>query len=491
MSSISRRDFLKRAAFVSASSYMLSWPGHLSRRQSERVLVVGAGLAGLAAAYELDRLGYDVLVLEAQQRPGGRVLTLRAPFADKGQLYVEAGAAYFPDNHEHVMRYARSFGLPLRRVASSRGVGLAYLRGRRLKFTDVAIDPSLMPYTFNREEQTVGLFGIFMHYFWPLQAHLKDLGQQSFFSSYGHLDDISLAEHLRKQGASDDAIKLISLGSFYSELDQVSALWGIKQFMMGTSAAYQEVAGGNDQLPAAFAAALKSRIRYGMAVRAVRHGPAGVEVIARSAARGQQEEKFSAERVVLAIPAPLLDKLQIEPPLSPEKQRALRELTSADVFSAFLCCRRRFWEEEGLSGTVFTDLPLQHLYHATVNQAGPRGVLAAEASGVRAAFFGNLPRGERLSAVIEQAAKFFPQIAAEVEIGETIHWGENEWARGAFSVFGPGQLKRLLPLLARPEGRLHFAGEYTSWWNGWAEGALESGERAAREVAAAANRENT
>jgi len=156
---ISRRDFLTKTALATCAlsrlPAVLTRPHvRLERRgQPKRVVIVGAGLAGLTAAYELVQAGHDVTVLEAQTRAGGRVLTLRAPFGEG--LYADAGATRIPDNHEWTLRYAQMFGLPLDPFQPVDLATVYHLRGKRqVAAPGASIDP---PYALAAKEKKVGL----------------------------------------------------------------------------------------------------------------------------------------------------------------------------------------------------------------------------------------------------------------------------------------------------------------------------------------------
>src|SRR5678815_3193695 len=131
-----RRDFLKQSAAVAAITLPGWMPTRLlteplqRRGVTKKVVVIGAGLAGLSAGYELTQAGHDVTILEARNRPGGRVLTLREPFADG--LYAEAGAMNVFDNHSWTLKYIKLFGLTLDRSTSSNLASIAFIRGKRI-----------------------------------------------------------------------------------------------------------------------------------------------------------------------------------------------------------------------------------------------------------------------------------------------------------------------------------------------------------------------
>ena len=124
------------------------------------------------------------------------------------------------------------------------------------------------------------------------------------------------------------------------------------------------------------------------------------------------------------------------------------------------------------------------LFDATFNQVGPRGIIYVDADGIEAASFARANDADRTELALASVERFFPDFRADFSESQTLDWGADRWSRGATARFAPGQLDRLLPELARAEGRLHFAGDHTSVWAGLMEGALESGERAAREVIA-------
>jgi monoamine oxidase len=152
-----RRTFLQSALAVPA------FMGARVQPAGRRVVILGAGLAGLSAAYELDRAGYDVTVLEARTRPGGRVHTLREPFSDG--LYAEAGAARIQDSHAFTLRYVKEFGLSLDPFFPSEGARITRVAGRRLP-TPPRIPPDLeqIPLTFSDEERKLGFLGCLKKY---------------------------------------------------------------------------------------------------------------------------------------------------------------------------------------------------------------------------------------------------------------------------------------------------------------------------------------
>ena len=153
------------------------------------------------------------------------------------------------------------------------------------------------------------------------------------------------------------------------------------------------------------------------------------------------------------------------------------------VSKIFLQSGKRFWQKDGPSGFATTDLPINEVWDVTYKQPGTRGILLAQPMGLHSRQVTGMSEKERISFALEQVETIFQGMRENFESGITKCWEEDEWARGAWCYYKPGQFSWLLPHVARPEARIHFAGEHTSvWLGGWMQGALESGNRVAREI---------
>jgi len=485
---ISRRRFVQQVSMgAGALGAGLIFPGNLlaaslteKSEPPKRVIVLGAGLAGLAAAWELKEAGHEVTILEAQSRPGGRVYTLRSLFNDN--LYAEAGAVLFSAGYTHANRYIDALKLERAELSQPDLRPLYHLKGRR--FSLVSGEQPTWPYELTEEEQKLGPMGILGKYvFTTLPPEISDpvAWNQSPFLD---LDKMTFSEYLQSKGASSGAIDLIRDTQWFGQgMDTSSALtsaWAyFGPFMSGR---FFVLAGGNDHLPTAMANRLSENIRYGVKVVSIRENDTGVEVMAR---RGDSNESFNADRVICTFPATILRDLQIKPELPDDKRSSIANLPYLDVTRTFMQVSRCFWFDEGVTGNAITDLPIQEVARQPYSYAsGPDkpAILESHVRGASARQLGSQSYDKTMEQTLRHMEKVHPQILKFKEQGVVWAWSEDPNTKAAFSWPGPGDVTSHLEPLQRPHGRIHFAGEHTSILSGLMEGALRSGVRAAGEV---------
>jgi monoamine oxidase len=484
MSPIDRREFLK-LGLLAASAQLApqqAWsfaPKPLQpAASSKRILIIGAGLSGLVAAYELSQAGHDATILEAQMRPGGRVLTLREPFSDG--LYAEAGAARIPDNHDLTIHYAKHFGLNLVPFFPSKLARVCLIGEKRIKYrTWTDLDLSQVPLNLTAEERRLGMAGLLQKYLGDALTDIGDPRTPGWPSgSAKKYDSITMAEFLKERGASRGAIELLEYPYASAEDDPVSLLWTLRDnwYPLHETTRYK-IDGGNDKLPKAFAEELKEKIHYGSPVVRIEQESNRVRaIIVRSGMR----QTFEADRLICALPFPPLRKVEVHPPFSERRQKAIAELRYDPVTRVILQCRTRFWEKDGCNGFGISDLP-QEVFHTTFDQPGTRGLLTSYmlvGVGQRAAA---MDPESRIAFAAREMEKVHPGLLDNLEGCFAKVWPADPWAGGAGTEHSPGQIT-LCVGMEQPEGRVHFAGEHLSAWPYWMQGALQSGLRAAKEV---------
>ena len=484
-----RREFLKFAV-LAASAHLLPRPAlgqaptPLPRAaSSKRILIIGGGLAGLVAAYELTQAGHEVTILEAQLRPGGRVQTIREPFSDG--LYAEAGAARIPDNHDLTLYYVKHFGLTLVPFYPKEKSRVFVFGKKRVQVpAGTELDLSQVPYDLTAEERRLGMSGLVQKY---LGAAINSIGDPSTPNWPGQAakayDKLTLAEFLKQQGASRGAIQLLEFPFATADNDPSSALWNLREFFYESKETTRsKIKGGNDLLPKAFAAKLSDKIHYGSPVVRIEQDSSKVRAIALQSGTHQA---FEGDRLICTIPFPVLRKVEINPPFSELKRKAIAELAYDTITRVLLQCRTRYWEKNGNNGFGISDLP-QEIWHPTFDQPGPRGLLASYLYFSVGQRVGEMSEEQRLHFVTREMERVHPGLLDNLEGHFSKIWPADPWAGGAAAIPSPDQMTTICVGIERPEGRVHFAGEHTSRFTAWMQGALQSGLRAAKEVHEAA-----
>ena len=466
-----RRAFLKRVAAAGAltTDRAIAAPAP----KVETVLVVGAGLSGLVAAYRLREAGKRVILIEARGEPGGRVRTLRNYFDDG--IYGELGAARVAETHEYVFHWLSDLGLGLTPFAGP-GSAIQVVDGMRFRADDEAARARLAP-QLHADERGLSSQALLVKY---IEGVPEELGSPDIDLSeprWREFDRLTWPNWLAARGASKAAIQLITLGG---DSTLFSALFLLQQIMLHKdSHQYMKIEGGMDRLPRAIASRLGATIRYNCEL--VRLERSGAGLVATCKATGGMDE-IAADRAVLAIPFSVLKRIAVEPGFSGAKAKAIADLTYHEATRFLLETRTRFWQTQRLTGGARTDGPAD-IWDMSYGQKGTRGLISlttgnAEIEQKLAAMDGNARRA--FGAGLAAAA--FPEINQELQKSFAQRWVDEPFARGAYTIFRPGQMTAWAKILGQPEGKVHFAGEHIAPWNGWMEGAIWSGERVAQEI---------
>jgi len=473
---MNRRALLRLIGLTGAGLCLPGMTAGCGEQGGERVLVVGGGLAGLTAAYELLKQGYEVTVLEAQGRVGGRVLTHREGF--RGGQYAELGAVRIPDVHEHTLGYAEELGLPL--VEFPGGAPLYYLKGQRFMHRPGETWP--LQLTAREQEQGLDMWSEY------IAAHFAEFGdpREGTFPAPGALekyDALTMADFLRRQGASEDFLRLF-MADNGTEVQKLGALeWMAAEVVDRDWQKTFHIQGGTDQLPRKLAERLGERVKLGCVVVRIEHSEHGVRVHYQE---GGRTKSLVADRLVCAIPFTLLREVELKPAFSEEKMRAIRELYMIPASRMWIQTGTRFWRGEDIGGLKIakTDTPVERLWDLSNVQPGAQGMVMSYMQYQNAEAYDAVPMAQRADYVLGHVERFFPSIRQEALAFAGKSWAEDPWVKGAWADILPEQ-GWMFAVLPRAEGRVHFAGEHTSAWMGWMQGAIESGKRVAREITGA------
>jgi monoamine oxidase len=469
MTPITRRQFLTSSTIASAM-----FAARPTFAQSKSVVIAGAGLAGLSAAYELAKAGYKVTVVEARARAGGRLFTLREPFTEG--RYVEAGGEIAGGNYKRFYNYIAELGVATEEVEGEAPRLSMLMKGQLFK----SDQPGPHPYGLTGEEATTNPPAL-------LTKHLRAMGEEVAANpaKLADYDKLSLAAALRARGVSKQALQLIEMALNYNDIETVSAaapLWDLKRRGRG-GGLIRRVRGGNSHLIVALSLAAKRAgvsFLYGSAVTRVNHHKNGVRVSVSNLA-GEQEV-IAAEEFISTMPASLLRDVIFDPALPEMKARALRELAYTRITKIFLQARRAFWDAAGYGSTLWTDTAAERIFPVFTATNDPRGLFTLWLDGKGTLVPDRMSDAERVQWGRKVFTQALPAAANSIEGGATYAWANDPWARGAYAHFLTGQVTTLRPHLNAPVERLHFAGEHTAENNSGMEGALESAERVVAEI---------
>lgn len=467
-----------------------------------RVAVVGAGVGGLAAAYELQRRGLAVTVFERTARPGGRIRTWRFWDGTHGEL----GAMRIPGNHHCTLHYIREFALSTRPFVNANPDALYLLRDTRVRRADVARVVNSYRLAAGEQGDPLTLLDTLLRSAWEgLGEHRRKalLAGDVADPELERLAGTSLWQFARER-LSAEAWDLVGHASGLLHYEHASLLEVLVDYFGLFNVDQVELVDGTDALVRAFVAALRpGTLRLATRVTAVRVDGDGVRV------HGEQlgapvEEDF--DYLVCAVPAPGLDQIEISPGLPARQRQAIRGMNYASSTKTLLHLRDRPWEyRDGIyGGGSFTDLPIQQVWYPADNAVRvpgtdrltardrdrshrPAVLTAAYLWENNARRFAALPEADRTRVVLSALDKLHPGIVASVD--DVVHWTWDEQVGlggGAFAYLAPGEHARYLAGIGAahpaPAPRIFFAGEHLSVAHAWIQGALQSALDAVTQV---------
>jgi monoamine oxidase len=464
MQGVNRRDVLKMGGALLATR------ATAQPRTPRKVIVVGAGIAGLSCGYDLMQRGHEVVVLEASGRPGGHVRTVYDPLADG--LYADVGAEhfYYP-GYTLYWKYMQEFGL--QHIAYPRRDNMVrFLGGKLYTEQDLHSKANLAQLGLNQREidfLSERLFwDLVLLYIQPYVDRIRD-ENDPFSAGLNDLDQMSVSDLLRRDGASAAAIEFAGGNGC-----ALQSIWNaaIKK-LRGTpllSKKLFRLVGGNQRMTDAFAARLKERLRLGCPVVAIEHGASGVKVRYREFG---EEKTMEADHLVSCISLVVLRQMPVTPRWSDAKNFIIQEMPYYTRTRVVFQSRTRFWKKDDVSPNWEPPDPtLTELWHMADEVSTPRGVL-----------IGGAEPGVSAKEAEATFHKLYPGKSADIEHAFVHDWSKDPWAQACERIsVKPGQLAKFWPRVTEPVGRIHFAGAYCANLSAGQEAALESGQRAANEI---------
>jgi monoamine oxidase len=435
------------------------------------VLVAGAGLAGLAAARDLSMLGADVTVIDARDRVGGRVWTIRDGFSES--QHAEAGGDMIDHDHHEIHKLCKEFDLKLTRIL--RG-GFGYVRA------DASGKPRIVSRDASRGWARLAscLGNVAEPYRLAERRWDSPIASDIARKSVARwLDDVRADEELR---TTTRGLR----GFFLADPDELSLIALVDEFaqIAGEGPVLRKmyrIEGGNDRLCTALAAGLGNRLRLNTELVAVSHRGKGVRATLK---HGRTISPISCDYLVLALPATTLRRVPITPALPAQQHDAIARLKYGRATKTLIQFSERFWRVPGRPRAFASALPFGAVWDGGEEQRGRAGILALLA-GASASDASQASLARDGAQGFADALDWLGSKRAAMLASCQIVWEHDPLARGGYAYFDPAFDPALRAWLALPCDHLFFAGEHTSLqWQGYMNGAVESGRRAAAEIAA-------
>ncbi|MBX3281534.1 MAG: FAD-dependent oxidoreductase [Acidobacteria bacterium] len=443
----SRREFIQILGAAGIGAVFA--PAVLAQRRKKTCVIIGSGLSGLAAAYKLKNAGWNVTVIEARSRIGGRVFSYS--FKEEPSLISELGAEWVGESHERIKALCSDFKIPL----------------QRHQFEDRLMQ--------NGRVSQPGEWGFSPPAKQAFEKLIKNYEKLTQVQKTA-LDKLDWWTFLESKGFSQaDLIirDLMDSTDFGESIRHVSAFAALAEY--AESSPHNEMdykmTGGNSRLVDEFAKRIGAEnIRLATRVTEVKQRAGKVTVTT-------DKGTFNADACVCTAPVASLRKIKFDPPLPSSQAAALEKLTYARIVKNSVLFDERFWKAENFS--LVSDTASHYYFHSTQDQPGKSGILCSYAVGEKADLLASQDNARRMNVITRDLVDLesrAPQLARSIA---SYAWQRDEFTHGAYALYRPGQWFGIRPILARPHGKVLFAGEHIADWQGFMEGAIETGEAAA------------
>lgn len=450
-----RRDFLQKTTLASSLLWASSseeMSRFLPGKKPSHVIVLGAGFAGLSAAISLKNAGVKVTVIEARGRIGGRVMS-HHPKTASAQV-IELGAEWVGASHEKVIGLCKKYGLNL---DDNRFETDLILSGKHTKSGSWKGSPV-------------------MESFWNDKVNRWEKMSEE---DKQNLDKMDWWRYLLDQGFSkDDLYKrdLMDSTDFGESIRHTSAYAAFAEYAESSEKNEMDfkITGGNARLAEEMAKELvpSSIILQHKVVKIDQRTKKKVIVTCENGST------YEADQIICALPTQAVRKIEWLPGLPKVTKEAMDALQYARIGKFPIIFSERFWQREDFD--MITDTPAHYFYHGTKNQPGKTGALMCYATGDKADVLASVNREERQQIILNALKPAFGNVQKYVQEDLMYYWGQDEYSLGAYAFYGINQWFGVMPVLKKSFQRVHFAGEHLADWQGFMEGAIQSGEDAAK-----------
>ncbi len=478
---VGRREFLRAAggAALVAAGELLRPVEVLAGPQAPRVVIVGAGIAGLVAGYHLRRAGIRARIYEASTRTGGRMFSVAGAVVPG--LVTEFGGEFIDTGHEDMHRLVRSLGLQLIDLEGGPEARLRptfYFDSRPIAEPEVVRAFQPLARRIRQDQDAVGDVVTYRQH----NPRAREL------------DRMSVSEYLDRIGASGwmrELLEVAYVTEYGLDAAEQSALNlvlligtdpGSTFEVYGDSDERYSVRGGSGLICERLAALLRPSLHLGHRLVAIRQRGSGYRLVFER--RGAGTVEVDADFVILTVPFTLLRQVELQVDLPPAKRRAIQELGYGTNSKLILGFRQRVWRAGGSSGELFTDLPFQSGWDSSRGRPGTAGTYTIFLGGRAGVEVGDGLAAEQAQRALPDLERVFPGVrSAYTGRVARWHWPSDPFARGSYACWKVGQYTTIAGAEFEPVGRLLFAGEHTSLnYQGYMNGAAETGRRAAQRI---------
>jgi monoamine oxidase len=451
-----RRNFLKASGLLTTASMLPKAPeiqAAARYRSGEKVLILGAGLAGLSAALYLRQRNIPFTILEARNRIGGRVFTHRID--DTENLHVELGAEWVGESHERMKTLCRELGLNLLNHQFE---------------THLTLDDEYYPANqWNYENTWLEKYGKILTDFKQLQPKKSR-----------QLDQVDWWRYLLNHGISERDLEikeLLDSTDFGETIRNVSAYSGLSEYAESSPKNEMDyrIEGGNTRLIEAMAQkAGTEHIVVNKKVTQVRQNGPQVSVTCSDGSR------YEANHLICTLPVLSLLQIAWEPVLPAEKADALQQLQYCRIIKSAVVFKERFWQDEAFD--MVTDSMAHYFFHSSKNLPATKGTLTSYAIGDKAYILSKMKPEQRMKEICSALKPAFGNVEPYAEKVVSYYWGGDPFSKGAYAIYDTHQWFGIREIIAKPFRRILFAGEHLGEWQGFMEGSVQTGEDAARAI---------
>lgn len=512
MNQISRRKFLQHSSRLAGGAYpammamglLKEAPAHPFRLEGDakgnHIIILGAGLAGLTAAYELQKLGYRCTILEARERAGGRCWSVRkgSVTTETGQptqkaafeegLYFNAGPSRIPHHHQITLQYCKELNVPLQvynnvnESAYYFSEGKGPLSNKKVRVREVHND--VRGYLSELLAKAVDSHQVDA-------ALTKEDAQKvvEYLRAEGGLDLDKLYKasarrgYLEAPGAGEKAGRIAdphTLSAIVSSGLLDPDFYNVAEYTYELQMTMFQAVGGMDMIAKAFEKKLTTPVQFNAAVTSIRNTDKGVQVNYKTPAG---DKSLQGDYCICTIPLPVLSN--IEHNFSSAVSRAIDYANYIKTGKIGLQFKRRFWEEDEniYGGITHTNNELTQLFYPSNDYLGKKGILIGYYNfNEKAKQVGELSFAQRQQLALQKGRLIHPQYDQEFEQAFSVSWHKTQYNLGGWAVYSGEERQTLYKALLTPDKNVYFAGEHTTYLNSWMAGAFESARVAATAV---------